>query len=63
MKTQEIRGKSPEDIHDLVEDCKERLFKLRFAGVTEKVENPAEIRKLRRTIARCKTVLKEGASS
>lgn len=57
MKIEELRGKSSEDLLDLIEECKEKLFKLRFAAVTEKVDNPSEIRKLRKTVARVKTIL------
>jgi large subunit ribosomal protein L29 len=59
MKVEELRGKSSEDLLDIVEENKEKLFKLRFAAVTEKVDNPSEIRKLRKTIARIKTILKQ----
>lgn len=59
MKIAEIRGKSAEDLAELIEECKEKLFKLRFAAVTEKVENASEVRGLRKTIARAKTVLRE----
>lgn len=63
MKIEELRGKSSEDLLDLIEECKEKLFKLRFAAVTEKVDNPSEIRKLRKTIARVKTILGQRESA
>lgn len=63
MKIDELRGKSSEDLLDLIEECKEKLFKLRFAAVTEKVDNPSEIRKLRKTIARVKTILGQRESA
>ena len=59
MKVQEIRGKSIEDMSELIDDCKEELFKLRFAAVTEQVENSSRIQSLRKTIARVHTVLRE----
>ena len=59
MKITDLRGKSSEDLLDMVEEFKEKLFKLRFAAVTEKVDNPSEIRSLRKTIARIKTIQRE----
>lgn len=56
---EELRGKSKEDLLDLIEEGKEELFKLRFAAATEKVENAAKIRELRQSISRSKTVLRE----
>ncbi|MDF1666321.1 MAG: 50S ribosomal protein L29 [Planctomycetota bacterium] len=63
MKIEELRGKSSEDLLDLIEECKEKLFKLRFAAVTDKVDNPSEIRKLRKTVARVKTILGQRESA
>jgi len=61
MKTSEMRSKSAQDLAELIDDCREELFKLRFAAVTDKVDNPARIRVLRKSIARAKTLLVEGA--
>jgi large subunit ribosomal protein L29 len=63
MKITDLRGKSSEDLLDMVEEFKEKLFKLRFAAVTEKVDNPSEIRSLRKTIARIKTIIKQREGS
>jgi large subunit ribosomal protein L29 len=36
-----------------------QLFNLRFQSATERVETPSELRKIRRDIARIKTVMRE----
>lgn len=59
MKFSELKGKSNEDLQEIIDDCKEQLFQLRFAAETDKVDNPAKIRDLRKTVARAKTLLRE----
>lgn len=59
MKIEEMRGKSSEDLLDLIEESKEKLFKLRFQSVTEQVERPSEMREHRKVIARAKTLLRQ----
>lgn len=56
---QEMRGKSSEDLVDLIDECKEKLFQLRFTAATEKLENASEVRRLRKSIAKAKTLLRE----
>lgn len=40
-------------------ETQQSLFKLRFQAATEKLDAPSSLRKLRREIARIKTVLRE----
>jgi large subunit ribosomal protein L29 len=40
-------------------DAAESLFRLRLQAQTEKLASPTEVRKQRRTIARCQTILAE----
>lgn len=40
-------------------DLQRRMFDLRTQSVTEKLEDPSQIRKARRDIARVKTLLRE----
>ncbi len=57
MKIKEITEKETEALeHDLVEKQK-HLFELRTQAVTEKLEDPSQLGKTRRDIARLKTVL------
>ena len=57
--TKEIREKETGHLnHELVE-AQKRLFELRGQAVTEKLEDPSQLRKTRRAIARIKTILRE----
>ena len=59
MKLKEIRQKETDHIrHELAEQQKQ-LFALRTQSVTEKLEDPTQLRKARRAIARLKTVLRQ----
>jgi large subunit ribosomal protein L29 len=59
MKLKEIRQKETDHIrHELAEQQKQ-LFALRTQSVTEKLEDPTQLRKARREIARLKTVLRQ----
>jgi len=46
-----------EQIRLVWKDAAETLFRLRIQAQTEKLASPAEVRKHRRTIARCQTIL------
>ncbi|HEY8346860.1 MAG TPA: 50S ribosomal protein L29 [Symbiobacteriaceae bacterium] len=59
MKVKDIREMSTEEIKSKVASLKEELFNLRFQLAVNNLENTARIREVRRTIARCKTVLRE----
>ena len=56
-KAREIRDMADEQIRLVWKDAAETLFRLRLQAQTEKLASPAEVRKHRRTIARCQTVL------
>jgi len=56
-KVRELRDMGEEQIRLVWKDAAESLFKLRIQAQTEKLASPAEARKLRRTIARCQTIL------
>ena len=59
MKTKEIRQQETEHIkHELAEQQKQ-LFVLRTQAVTEKLEDPSQLGKARRVIARLKTILRQ----
>ncbi len=59
MKIVETREHSTEELHNLLEDQRRRLFDLRAQAVTEKLEDPTRLTKTRKDIARVLTVLKE----
>jgi large subunit ribosomal protein L29 len=59
MKMKEILEKQGEQLdHELIEKLK-HLYDLRSQAVTEKLEDPSQIGKTRRDIARIKTVMRQ----
>ena len=59
MKMKEILEKQGEQLdHELVEKQK-HMFDLRSQAVTEKLEDPSQLGKTRKDIARIKTVLRQ----
>lgn len=58
-KATELREMSDEQIQLVCKDAAESLFRLRMQAQTEKLAAPTDMKKLRRTIARCQTVLAE----
>lgn len=59
MKTTELRKMTAEDLGKELLELKEQLFKLRFQHATNQLENPMELKTVRREIARVKTILRE----
>jgi large subunit ribosomal protein L29 len=59
MKTKEIREKNDEALEHELHDRQKHLFDLRSQAVTEKLEDPSQLLKVRRDIARMKTILRQ----
>lgn len=59
VKAEEIRDLSGDEISEKIDAAREELFRLRFRSATQQLEDPALIRKLRRDIARMKTILRQ----
>lgn len=59
MKLQEIKEKSIEELNELIKDSKKQLLDLRMQKALQKLENTAQIGKLKTVIAQAKTVIKE----
>ena len=59
MNAKTVRENSTAELREILENSVEEMFNLRFQGTTEEIKNPAQIRKLRRLMARIKTILKE----
>lgn len=55
MKSQEVHKMSNEEMREEHDRLRSRLFELRSQAVTEKLENPRQLRNLRRDIARILT--------
>ena len=58
-KARDIRDMSEEQIRLVWKDAAESLFRLKLQAQTEKLAAPSELKKHRRTIARCQTILAE----
>ena len=59
MKASDIRKMSVEDINKKIVEVKNELFELRMKQATGSLEKPHMINKLRKDVARMKTVLAE----
>ena len=59
MKVKEIKEKETGHLEHELADQQKHLFDLRAQAVTEKLEDPSQINKTRKTIARMKTVLRQ----
>jgi large subunit ribosomal protein L29 len=58
-KNDELREMSDEQVRLTWKDAAEHLFRLRIQAQTERLDAPSELRRQRRLIARCQTILNE----
>lgn len=56
---QELNGLTTDKLLDREKELKEQLFNLRFQLATGQLENTANLKKVRKDIARVKTVLRQ----
>lgn len=59
MKIEEVRALKSDELHNHLAELRRKLFDLRSQSVTEKLEDPSQLVKARRTVARILTVLRE----
>ncbi len=59
MKIKEIREHSDDQLVIELREIERRLFDMRTQAATEKIEATSELKKLRRDVARIKTVIRE----
>lgn len=59
MKAREVRGKEDAELRLESDQLGQELFGLKFRTLTEGIQDPAKFRRLRRDLARMKTVLRE----
>ena len=59
MKVEEIRALSPAQLAKQLEEAHEELFNLRFRLATRQLVNHREIPKVKRKVARLKTIMQE----
>ena len=58
MKTEEIRGMTPDQLADQLVNLKKEQFNLRFQKATGQIEKTHRVDQVRKDIARIKTVLR-----
>lgn len=59
MKATDMRNMTDAELNQELLDLKEELFKLRFQHATNQLDNPQQLKAVKRDIARAKTVLRE----
>lgn len=59
MRIEEIREKTISELNDQVLELKKELFELRFQQATGQLEKPNQLKEVKKTIARIKTVITE----
>ena len=59
MELKKMREMTEVELNTELGKMKKELFNLRFQHVTGQLENPVQMRELKRDIARVKTVIKE----
>ena len=63
MKAKELRGKSPAELTKELEELLKVQFSLRMQMATQQLGNSSQLGKIRRDIARVKTVMTESKGS
>ncbi len=58
-KLREWRGSTDREIEQALEDARKELFNLRFRNATRQLDNTSELKRVRREIARLKTLKRE----
>ena len=59
MKITEIRNMTIDELNEKLTDTLKKLSQLKFNNSVQTIENPLEIKTLRRQIAKLKTILNE----
>jgi len=59
MKTADLRAKTEDELEQILIDSRKEQFNFRFQKSTGKIEDTSRIRKVRRDIAKVKTLLNE----
>jgi large subunit ribosomal protein L29 len=62
MKTSELREKSADDLQKELSELLKAQFSLRMQVATQQLTNTSQMKKVRRDIARARTLLREKAS-
>ncbi len=62
-KTKELKEMTGSELQEQLDDAKKELFNLRLQQVSGQLENPLQIRAVRRSIARIKTILNQATTA
>ena len=62
MKASELRGKGADELQKELESLLRAQFGLRMQLATQQLSNTSQLKKVRRDIARVRTIMKEKAS-
>ncbi len=63
MKATDLRSKNTDELHKELIELRRAQFNLRMQAGTQQLNNPDQMKKTRRNIARIKTVLAEKAKA
>ncbi len=63
MDIADIRAKTLDELKDELETLKKEQFNLRFQRATQQMEDTSQVRRVRRDIAKVKTVMREKRES
>ena len=63
MKAQDLRDKTPDQLHEELASLKKEAFNLRFQQATGQLESTARMRSVKRDVARVNTILNEKAAA
>jgi large subunit ribosomal protein L29 len=59
VRAKEIRDLSPAELQRRLDELKTELFNLRFQLATGQLDNPMQIKRVRKDIARVQTIIRE----
>ncbi|MFN0198883.1 MAG: 50S ribosomal protein L29 [Planctomycetaceae bacterium] len=62
-KAKELQEQSNEQLEFSLKEQQQQLFRMRLKAATEKLDTPSNLRKIRREIARIKTILTQRTSA
>jgi large subunit ribosomal protein L29 len=62
MKASEVRGKEPQELQKELESLLRAQFGLRMQLATQQLANTSQLKKVRRDIARVRTIMREKAA-
>ncbi len=62
-KTKELKDMTGGELQEQLDDAKKELFNLQLQQVSGQLENPLQIRAVRRSIARIKTIMNQATTA